>query len=77
MWHGHELDESWLAKDGMVSSVEVSHEEVHVHSTEVVGGAELYWQRDLPQRLGRPARYNPLERGINRDEIVFRESQLS
>ena len=59
MGHGRELGESWSAKDGMVGGVEVCHEEVHVLSTKVVGGAKLDWQGDLPQRLGRSARYNP------------------
>ena len=41
MGHGHELGESWLAKDGVVSGVEVCHEQVNVLCTEVVGGAKL------------------------------------
>lgn len=41
MGHDHELCESWSSKDGMVSGVEVYHEEVHILSTEVVGGAKL------------------------------------
>ena len=51
MGHSHELGDSWLAEDGVVSGVEVCHEEVHVLSTEVVDGAKLDWQGDLPQRL--------------------------
>ena len=77
MGHDHELDESWSAKDGVVGSVEVYHEEVHVLSMEVVGGAKLDWQGDLPQRLGCFARYNPPERRINRNEIVLGKTQLS
>jgi hypothetical protein len=38
--HGHELGESWSAKDGMVRCVEVSDEEVDVVGAEVLGGAE-------------------------------------
>ena len=41
MGHGHELGESWSAKDGVVGGVEVYHKEVHVLSTEVVGDAKL------------------------------------
>ena len=41
MGHGHELGESWLAKDGMVGGVKVCHKEVHILSTKVVGGAKL------------------------------------
>ena len=41
MGHGHELGESWSAKDGVVGGVKVFHEEVHVLSTEVVGGVKL------------------------------------
>ena len=52
MGHDHELSESWLAKDGAVGGVKVYHEEVHVLSTEVVGGAKLDWQGDLPQKVG-------------------------
>ena len=74
MWHGHELGESWSAKDGMVGGVEICHEEVHVLSTKVVGGAKLDWQGDLPQRLGHFAKYNPPEWRINRDEIVLCEA---
>ena len=74
MGHGHELGESWLDKDGMVSGVEVYHEEVHVLTMEVVGGAKLDWQGDLLQRLGRSARYNPLEWRINRDKITLCEA---
>ena len=58
MGHDHELGESWSAKDGVVGDVEVCHEEVHILNTEVVGGAKLDWQGDLPQRLGHSARYN-------------------
>ena len=36
----------------MVGSVEICHEEVHILSTEMVGGAKLDWQGDPPQRLG-------------------------
>ena len=74
MGHGHELGESFSAKDGLVGGAEVCHEEVHVLSTEVVGGAKLDWQGDLPQRLGRSTRYNPLEWRINRDKIVLCEA---
>ena len=74
MGHGHELGESWSAKDGVVGGVKVCHKEIHVLSTEVVGGAKLDWQGDLPQRLGRSARYNPPEWRINRDEIVLCEA---
>ena len=55
MGHDHELGD-----------VEVYHKEIHVLSTEVVSTAKLDWQGDLPQRLGRSARYNPLEWRINR-----------
>ena len=48
MGHGHELGESWSVKDGVVGGVKVCHEEVHVLSMEVVGGAKLDWQGDLP-----------------------------
>ena len=41
MGHDHELGESWSAKDGVVGGVKVYHKEVHVLSTEVVGGAKL------------------------------------
>ena len=41
MGHGHELGESWSAKDGVVGSVKVCHEEVHILSTEVVSSAKL------------------------------------
>ena len=74
MRHGQELGESWSAKDGMVGGVKICHEEVHVLSTEVVGGAKLNWQGDLPQRLVRSARCNPLEWRINRDEISLCEA---
>ena len=70
---GHGLGESWSAKDGMVGGVDIYHE-VHVLSTEVVGGAKLDWQGDLPKRLGCSTRYNPLEWRINRDEIVHCEA---
>jgi len=74
MGHDHELGESWSAKDGVVGDVEVCHEEVHILNTEVVGGAKLDWQGDLPQRLGHSTRYNPLEWRINRDDIVLGET---
>ena len=41
MGHGHELSESWSAKDGVVGGVEVYQKEVHILSTEVVSGAKL------------------------------------
>ena len=63
-----------MAKDGVVGGVEVCHKEVRVLSTEVVGSAKLDWQGDLPQRLGRSARYNTLEWRINRNEVVLHES---
>ena len=47
MRHGHELGESWSAKDGVVGIVEVSHKEVQILSIEVVSGAKLDWQDDL------------------------------
>ena len=72
MGHGHELGESWSAKNGVVGGVKVYNEEVHVLSMEVVGGAKLDWQGDLPQRFGRSARYNTLEWRINTNEIVLR-----
>ena len=50
MGHGHELGKSWSAKDGMVGGAKVCHEEVHILSTEVVGGAKLDWQGDLPPK---------------------------
>ena len=74
MGHDHELGESWPAKDGVVGGVKVYHEEVHILSTEVVGGAKLDWQGDLPQRLGRSARYNTPKWRINRDKIVLCEA---
>ena len=74
MGHDHELGESWSAKDGVVGGVEVYHKEIHVRSTKVVDAARLDWQGDLPQRLGRFARYNTLEWRINRNEIVLHES---
>ena len=73
MGHGHELGESWSTKDGVVGGVKVYHKEVHVLSTEVVGGAKLDWQGNLPQRLGRSARYNNPEWRINRDKIIICE----
>ena len=66
MRHGHEL--------GVVGGVKVYHKEVHILITEVIGGAKLDWQGDLPQRLGHSTRYNPLEWRINRDEIVLCEA---
>ena len=74
MGHGLKLGESWLAKDGVVGGVKVCLEEVHILSTEVVGGAKLDWQGDLPQRLGCSARYNPPEWRINRDQIILCEA---
>ena len=74
MWYSHELGESWSAKDGMVGGVKICHKEVHVLSTEVVVGAKLDWLGDLPQRLGRSTRYNPLEWRINRDVIILCEA---
>ena len=74
MRHGHELGESWSAKDGMVDSVEVCHKEVHVLSTKVVGSGKLDWQGDLPQRLGCSTRYNAPEWRINRNEIILCDS---
>ena len=74
MGHDHKLGESRSAKDGVVGGVEVYHGEVHVLSMEVVSGAKLDWQGDLPQRLGRSTRYNPLEWRINRDKIVLHET---
>ena len=74
MRHDHELGESWLAKDGVVGGLKIYHEEVHVLSTEVVDGAKLNWQGDLPQRLGHSTRYNAPEWRINRDEIVLCEA---
>ena len=47
MGHDHELGESWLAKDGVVGSVEVGHQEVDVLDAEVVNGAELNGQCNL------------------------------
>jgi len=41
-----------MAKDGVLGGVEVCHKEVHILSTEVVGGANLDWQGDLPQKVG-------------------------
>ena len=41
MGYYHELGESWSAKDGVVGGVQIFHEEVHILSTEVVGGAKL------------------------------------
>ena len=74
MWHGHELGESWPAKDGVVGNVKVCHKEVHILSTKVVGGVKLDWQGDLPQRMGCSTRFNTLEWRISRNEIVLHES---
>ena len=74
MGHGHELGESWSAKDGVVGGVEVCHKEIHVLSTEVVGAAKLDWQGDLPQRLRHFARYNTPKWRINMDEIALCEA---
>ena len=74
MGHGHELGKSWSAKDGMVGGVEVCHKEIHVLSTELVGTAKLDWQGDLPQRLGRSARYNTPKWRINMDKIILCEA---
>ena len=41
MGHDHELSDSWLAKDGVVSDVKVYHDEVHALNMEVVGCAKL------------------------------------
>ena len=68
MGHGHELGESWSAKDGVVGGVEVCHKEIHILSTEVVGAAKLNWQGDLPQRLGRcQVQYPKMENQHGRD----------
>ena len=74
MRHGHELGESWSAKDGMVGGVKVYHKEIHILSMEVVGAAKLDWQGDLRQRLGCSDRYNTLEWRINRNDIVLYEA---
>ena len=59
--HNHELGEGWSAKYGMVRCVEVSDQEVDVVGAEVLGGAELYRQSDMPQRLGCLPGNDPLE----------------
>jgi hypothetical protein len=50
--HSHELGERWSTKDGVVSTLEVHDHEVDVVSAEVVWIAELYRERDLPERYG-------------------------
>jgi hypothetical protein len=58
--HRHELGQSWSAKYGMVRSFEVRNGEVDVVDSEVVGSAELDWQRDLTQGVrGLPQEYSP------------------
>jgi hypothetical protein len=48
--HGHKLGKRWSTKDGVVSTLEVRDHEVDVVGAEVVGSAELYRERDLPER---------------------------
>ena len=74
MGHDHELGESWSAQDGVVGGVEVCYKEIHILSTKLVGAAKLDRQADMPQRLGRSARYNTPKWRINRDEIILCEA---
>jgi hypothetical protein len=71
VWHHHELGQSWSAKYGVVRSFEVCNDEVDVVDTEVVGGAELDWQRDLTQRLRGLPREHSSERCIIRLEVFW------
>jgi hypothetical protein len=48
--HDHELGKRWSTKDGVVSALEVHDHEVDIVSAEVVGSAEMYRERDLPER---------------------------
>jgi hypothetical protein len=50
VWHDHELSKRWSTKDGMVSTLEIRDHKVDVVGAEVVGSAELYRERDLPER---------------------------
>jgi hypothetical protein len=67
--HRHELSQSWSTEYGVVRSFEVRNDEVDVVNMEVVGVAELDWQRDLTQRLrGLPREHSP--------EKVHRKAQV-
>jgi hypothetical protein len=50
MRHGHALGKCWSTKDGVVSTLEIHDHEVDIVGAEVVGSAELYKERDLPER---------------------------
>jgi hypothetical protein len=77
VWHGHELGKGWSAEDGVVHCVEVDDEEVDVVGAEVLGGAELYQQSDLPEGLGCLPRNDPPERRVHGDEVFLLEPYLS
>jgi hypothetical protein len=65
----HKLGQSWSAKYGMLCSFEVRYDEVDVVDMEVVGGAELDDQCDLPQRLRGLPREHSLETCVVRLEV--------
>jgi hypothetical protein len=48
--HSHELGKRWSTKDVVVSTLEIYDHKVDVVGAKVVGSAELYRERDLPER---------------------------
>jgi hypothetical protein len=57
----------------MVRHVEISNQEVGVVGAEVLSGAKLYRQCDLPQGLVRLPRNDSLEWRVHRGEVFLGE----
>jgi hypothetical protein len=57
----------------MVRYVEVGNQEVDVVDAEVLGGAKLYRQSDLPKRLGCLLGNDPLEQRVHGGEVFLLE----
>jgi hypothetical protein len=58
----------------VVRYVEVSNQEVDIVGVEVLGGAKLYQQSDLPERLGRLLENDPLEQRVHGGEVFLLEA---
>jgi hypothetical protein len=71
--YSHELGERWSIKNGVVSTLKVCDHEVDVVGAKVAWSAELYWERDLPERYRALSGENALELCVVRLKISLRQ----
>ena len=60
----------------MVGGVEVGDIEIDVLNVVVASRAKLYWESDLSQQFGCPARYHTPEGGVGGCEVSYPKPQL-